>query len=76
MSNGGNIMTAKRTFIFALKIMEEGKIVRRKMWDNGSARFLKLNSSKDGFILRMKGGANIPWSPSNADIFADDWELI
>jgi len=24
----------------------------------------------------MKGGANIPWSPSSEDIFADDWEII
>jgi len=64
----------KKTFIWALEKMKSGIDVKRIQWENGNASNVKLNRSGDGFVLKMKGGASIPWSPSNADIFADDWE--
>jgi len=69
-------MAKKTTFPLAFTYMRDGEKVKRKMWKAGNATYVSLNAESDGFLMKMKGGASIPWVPSNADIFADDWEMI
>lgn len=68
-------MAKKTTFIWAIEKMQDGKSVKRNFWGDGNARSVHINQKKDGFIMIMRGGGEIPWSPSNADIFSDDWEI-
>lgn len=59
-----------------LSMLEEGKKVKRVIWDAGNMDSVILNEDKKGFTMRTKGGAHMPWSPSTEDIFADDWAFM
>ena len=57
----------------ALKLVfEKNATIRRKAWDKVS-----LVSMKNGLLtILLEDGENHPWSISDEDIKADDWEII
>jgi len=73
MQKEGYIMSRK-TFIWALDKMHSGVNVGRKEWKGGNTVSVYSDIEQQLFFMIMKGGITIPWSPTNVDIFASDWE--
>ena len=57
----------------ALKaVFEQDASIRRKSWDKVS-----LVSMKNGILtILLEDGENHPWTISDEDIKADDWEIL
>ena len=68
-------------FSEALKLMIEGKSVKRKGWNgkNLYVRSYKSNICGNMFIIVNVGIAPMQinsWVPSVSDLYAEDWELF
>ena len=70
-------MSKKNSFMWILEgVLQKGKKAKRAGWSDGNTKYIVLNQSKDGFLMLMTGGANIPWTPNNKDLFSKDWEEV
>jgi len=65
-----------KDFIIILQMLEKGKKAKRNIWENANMDSIIMNEAKDGFVMRTKGGAYMPWSPSVEDMFSDDWSFM
>lgn len=72
----------KMTFGLALEAMKQGKKVQRQGW-NGKNMWLKIQFPDEHskmtepyiYMCTVQGGL-IPWLASQADMLADDWQII
>jgi hypothetical protein len=65
-----------KNFIIVLGALDNNKKAKREIWDSGNMDSIILNEDGKGFTMRTKHGAHMPWTPSNKDIFADDWAFM
>jgi len=68
-------------FGWALDTLEQGEKVYRRFWPNW--RYIKIQRADENskmtcsFIYtNPEQGLLIPWTPSQSDIFAQDWEVV
>ncbi|MFI7812997.1 DUF2829 domain-containing protein [Citrobacter werkmanii] len=79
---------AHLSFGGALAVMRHGGKVRRSGW-NGSGLWLELQKPDDNSKMTLPyiylnypdnakttPGARVPWSPTQTDVLATDWEII
>lgn len=70
------------SFSIALAALKNGDKVQRAGW-NGKNMWVKAQFPDDGSLmsqpylyLRTAQGDNIPWTVSQADVFAEDWSIV
>lgn len=65
------------TFGDALEMAKAGKILRRKGWPDGDVLFCNYTDDMQPFLEVSSGESDpIPYFTGNADLFADDWEVL
>jgi len=68
-------------FSWALYEMDEGHKLYRRFWKNW--QYVKLHNSMDSeevncsyYYFSPEPGLTIPWTPSQEDLRAQDWEIV
>lgn len=62
-----------------IELLENGRGVRRKGWNNTDNYIKQIKETKytDSFtVMRGPNMKDIPWLMSQADLKADDWEIV
>lgn len=69
-------------FALALEQLMDGRRVARSGW-NGKGMWIALHKPDEGskmtepfLFMRTAQGGLIPWTVSQADVLAHDWELV
>jgi hypothetical protein len=60
----------------AMKIVLQGGAVRRDEWNRPAYVYKNCNSRVTIISLKMKDGSFGPYSPSNCDRLANDWQRV
>ena len=74
-------MMQESDFGWALGLLRAGRLVRRVNWNQPhtlSLQFVDKRSANTApyIVIHPAEGGRLPWSPSNADLLADDWEEV
>ena len=65
------------TFEVALKAMKCGVRAKRTSWPKKYVALNRADEFMSNYLYMVNAaGDSMPWTPSQADLFANDWELI
>jgi hypothetical protein len=65
------------TFEVALKAVKCGVSIKRTSWNKKTVTLSKGDILMGNFLFMTNAaGDTMPWTPNQADLFANDWELV